>query len=151
MLLRILSIAKSCQPCVRLKMLNDEEPTVTVVVFEDRNIRSDSLVLPVDQNPQTEVLLVDLVVLCDPLLEGNELLLLEHTESSKVGRGKVLVIERGQVESSVSAKAVIRNDLGSQVQMLFILLPATCFKLLPLFLKTGLCTMSARKHASKRL
>lgn len=71
--------------------------------------------MPVDQDPQAEITLVDLVVLGDPLFEGDKLLLLEYTESRELGGGKVLVVERGQVKSGVSAEAVVGNDLGSQV------------------------------------
>lgn len=111
---------------------------MAVMLFGDRDVWSDSLVLPVDKDPQTEITLVDLVVRSDPLLEDGKSLLLEDTEGRKIGGGKVLVVKGCEVEASVSAETVVRDDLGSEIQMLLVLLPTTGLELLPLLFQTSL-------------
>lgn len=74
----------------------------------------------------------------DPLLERRICLLFQYSESSKFSRRKVLVVKRSEIESTMSSKAVVGNDLGSEVEVLLVLFPTSSFKLFTFLLQTCL-------------
>lgn len=114
-------------------------PTLVVVLLENRDIRSNRLVLPVDQNPEPEITLVDLVVSGNPRLEGRKCLGLEYSESSEIGGRQVLFIKRGEVEARMSGKAVVGNDLCREVEMLLVLFSSASLHLLSFLFQPCLC------------
>jgi hypothetical protein len=90
MLFRMLSIAIGQLRSVRS---GPERLTLVGIILRDRHIRSNCLVLSVDENPEPERVGIDLVEGGDPLLESSICLLLQHSESSEIGSGEVLVVK----------------------------------------------------------
>lgn len=77
----------------------------------DGRVGPDRLVLTVDEHPEPEVGLGDLVFLGHPGLEALVGLVLEHAEAGQLGRRDVLVLKRGEVEALVLSEGVLGDDL----------------------------------------
>lgn len=114
----------------------------------DGGIGTDSLILTVDQNPKTELPLGDFEVLRDTLLKGEEVFGLQHSEGGQLGSRQVLVVEGSKIETLVAREDVIGDDLGGEVEVLLVLLPSLCLKLLSFRIKTSLYLVSAQSHDS---
>lgn len=74
-------------------------------------IGADGLVLPVDENPEANVVHRNGKVVCDARLEETVRLLLQDTEGGQVRRWPVLLVERCKVEALVLCKVIICDDL----------------------------------------
>ena len=74
-------------------------------------IRSNSLILSVDQNPQTNLVLGIVEVLRNARLEGAVRLVLENTECGKVRCRPVSLIETRQIKSLMLIESLVRDNL----------------------------------------
>lgn len=150
----------SCTWCTRTtKSKKERRLTLSRVHVLDGDVGSDGLVLPVDEDPESEIGLGKLEVGGDSSLEGLVGLVLEHSEDGKVRRRDVLVVERGKVEPLVLLEGLVgddlrrrkgdsassskdnmreagRTDLRCEVEMLLLLLPLLGVELYPLVLES---------------
>jgi len=102
----------------------------------NRLVWSDGLVLPVDKDPETEFAFRDLEVCRNPLLESEELFVLQDAEGRELSWRKVLVVERSEIEALVTAEDIVGNDFGSEVEVLFVFFSSLRLDLLSLLVQT---------------
>ena len=68
------------------------------------------------------------------LLELDVRLLLEHAEGRQLGRGPVLVLEAGKIESLMLLEGFVRDDLYGKIQVLLVAFAALALGYTLLFL-----------------
>lgn len=101
-------------------------------------IRSDGLVLTVDEHPEADLVLVVVEVMGDATLENAVGLLLEDAEAGELRWRPVLLVERCKVKAFVLGESVIGDNLGRQEQVLLLPLLLLGLQLNPLFVKAAL-------------
>lgn len=74
-------------------------------------IRAHCLVLAVDQDPQSYLILRVVEMLCNPRFESTVGLVLENTEGRQVRRWPVAIVEACQVKAIVLSKRIVGNNL----------------------------------------
>lgn len=92
MVLRTISTAKKAAT-KNIRALAGERLTESILVFGDMAIGTDSLILSIDQYPQTNMILRIVEVLCYPALECTICLGFQHTEAGKIRGRPVLLIK----------------------------------------------------------
>ena len=119
-------------------------------------VRTDGLVLPVDEDPQPDLGLGVVEVLRDALLEHAICLVLQDAEGGQIRCGPVPLVESGKIEAFVLREGIIGDDLnlasgtllmagedgthlGCQVQVLFLAFPLLRLHLKTLLLEATLC------------
>lgn len=76
------------------------------------SIWSDSLVLAVDQDPKTNLVLGEIEVMRNTALKGAIRLLLQDTEAWQIRGGPILLVERSQVEAFMATKGFVGDHLS---------------------------------------
>ena len=76
---------------------------------------SDSLVLAIDQHPQSDLRLGIVEVLCDPLFEQAVRLILEYAERGQFRCRPVPLVESSQIEAFVLRESIISDYLHDPV------------------------------------
>jgi hypothetical protein len=124
------------------------------VRFRYGYVRSDGLVLSINQDPEAEFVLRDFEVVCYTGFKGGVCLSLENPELGKFGGGEIFVIERSEIKSLMALEGVVGNDLYNEVisrddddtiqwgthlcgkvQMLLVFFPSPCLHLLSFLIK----------------
>jgi len=85
--------------------------TLSVIHILDGDVGSNGLVLPVNEDPESEVGLGVLEVGGDSSLERLVGLVLEDSEVGELRRRDVLVVERGEIEPLVFLEGRVGDDL----------------------------------------
>lgn len=80
----------------------------------DGSIRSNSLVLAVDEHPETDVFGSVAVLASDLSAEVDKGLRFEHSVGGKVGSGNGAVVKGGEVEALVALERLVGDDLYAE-------------------------------------
>ena len=91
--------------------MHERVRTESWFIFRNMSIRPNGLVLPVHQDPQSNLALGIVEMLRYSGFEGAVGFLLEDPERRKLGSRPVLLVEGSQVEALVLAESVIRDNL----------------------------------------
>jgi hypothetical protein len=78
---------------------------------------SYGLVLSVDQHPKTYLILGIVEMLGDTSFEHTVGFLFQHTETWKIGRWPILLIESREVETLMTRKCFVSDDLSVEMSM----------------------------------
>jgi hypothetical protein len=84
------------------------------LVLWDVRIRPDGLVLPVDEHPEPDLVLLVLEEVGYPSFKRGIGFGFENTERMKFGRRPILVVEACEVEPLVGGEGLVRDDLRAR-------------------------------------